>query len=355
MTGDNIFKEYLEKEESSVSNLIKKPKFWVFLVSFVMAIILGIFYLKSVRESMSAKEVADSVEIAWHETTWVDKEVTPQEVKIVPAIRFKIKNVGKRSLAYMDIEAVFHFVESGSIHSDGMARILTENPLLPGEISEEIYIRSLYGYSATSRSAFLKNKQEWKKMEVKLFARAKGSGLIQIGDVYPIKQVIEGFNGSIPAGEELPEDYADETTRQLARSIRITQQDSLWVDKLFTEKEVIIVPSISLTIKNVGTSNLQYLYFKGVFKFADTGEILSEGITPALKKSLSPGESSDSIEIKGEYGFSASSKHDFYQQSQQRWKFLKVNLYAKSKESDYALLGIFPVKAKIQGVNVINQ
>jgi len=355
MTGDKIFEEYLEKKQRGISGFPKKGKSWVIIISMVAAVILIAIFFKSMSDSMSSEEVKNSVEIAWYDTLWVDKEVTPQEVKIVPAIKVKIKNVGKRALKYMDIEAVFEFVESGAVHSDGMARVLSKEALMPGEISEEIFIKSLYGYSASSRAAFVQNKEEWKEMQVKLFVRAKGSGLVRVGELYPVKQVIEGFDETAQTGDQMPRDYQDEATRELAHSIRIVQQDSLWVDKKASAKQVIIVPSITVEIKNVGEKPLQYLYFKGVFKYGDTGEIMSEGITAALKDPLAPGATSEPIEIKSDFGYSATSKEAFFNGTQQRWKFLKVDLFAKSKESQYALLGIFPIKQKIQGLKVIYQ
>ena len=355
MTGDQLFEEYIEKEQRGVSAFFKNPKSWILIVGIVAAVVLVLIFIKSLAEGMSSGEVKESIEIIGVDTKWVDKEVTPEEVKIVPAITFKIKNVGKRPLQFMDLEAVFHFVETGAVHSDGMARILIDTPLNPGETSDEIVIKSLYGYSGQSRGSFYKNKDEWKQMEVKLFARAKGSGLVPVGETYPVKQVIEGFNPTDEAGEQMPEDYPDDATRELAQSIRIAEQDSLWVDRVVTAEKVIIVPSITLSITNVGQKPLQDLYFKGVFKYEDTGEVLTEGIAAALDKPLAPGETSQSIGIKGEFGYTASSKEAFYQDTDQRWNRLKVHLYAKNKESQYALLAIFPIKAKIEGVQVVYQ
>jgi hypothetical protein len=352
MSNDKLFEEYLEKEKSGFSGFFKNPKSWVLLVSILVAIILLAYFFKTViLEGMTAEEVKNSIEIVWYDTMWVDKKVTPQEVKIVPSISLKIKNVGKRTLQYVDIEAIFEFQESGAVFDDGIARFL-EEPLEPGEISERIFIKSSYGYSASSRAAFLKNKEKWKKMQAKVFARAKGSGLVRIGDIYPVKQEIEGYEDELKLKEEKQGDYQNEHTRQLAYSIRIVEQDSMWVEKVAAAKEVVIVPSITFEVKNVGKEPLQYIYFRGVFKYEDTGEIMSEGLAPALQDELQPGETSDPIQVKADFGYAASSKEAFFK-NPGKWKKLKVDVFAKSKESDYALLGIYPIKQKIQGVKVI--
>jgi hypothetical protein len=352
MSNDKLFEEYLGEKKGGFPGFFRNPRSWILLVSILVAVILLAYFFKSViLEGMTGEEVKKSIEIVWYDTRWVDKKVTPQEVKIVPSISLKIKNVGKRTLQYVDIEAVFEFEESGAVFDDGMARFLQE-PLEPGEISERIFIKSSYGYSASSRAAFLKNKEKWKKMQAKIFARAKGSGLVRIGDIYPVKQEIEGYEDELMLQEEEQEDYQNEHTRKLAYSIRVVEQDSMWVEKVAAAKEVIIVPSITFKIKNVGQEPLQYIYFRGVFKYEDTGEIMSEGLAPALEKELPPGETSGPIQVKADFGYAASSKEAFFKNPGE-WKKLKVDVLAKSKESEYVLLGIYPIKQEIQGVKVI--
>lgn len=348
MTEEKLFEKYMEKEGGGVSGFFKNPKSWVILTSIVAAVILlVIFYDMVIVGGMSSEDVRSSIEIVWHDSKWVDKKVTPQEVTIVPSISIKVKNIGQRPLHYVDFLAVFAYEESGTVFGDGMARVFKE-PLRPGDVSEVIFIRSNFGYSATSREAFLANKGMWKKATVKIAARSKGSGVVNISDTYPVKQQIEGMADS---GQSKPQEYQNEDTRKLAHSIRVESQESIWVNKLVTQNEVIIVPSITVELKNVGSEPLQHIFIKGIFKFADTGEILNEGLTPAFKKELAPGETGKPIKVQAEFGFSAATHQGFYLENR-RWQQVKVELFAKSKTSDYALLGIYPIKAKIQGVKV---
>lgn len=349
MTEEKLFEKYMEKEEGGgISRFFKNPKAWVIITSVIAAVILFvIFYDTVIVGGMSSEEVRNSVEIVWHDSKWVDKKVTPQEVTVVPSISIKVKNIGRRPLHYVDFLAVFAYEESGTVFGDGMARVFKE-PLQPGGVSEVIFIKSNFGYSASSREAFLANKGMWKKATVKIAARSKGSGVVNISDTYPVKQEIEGMTGE---GEEKPADYQDEDTRKLAHSIRVENPDSIWVNKVVTRKEVVIVPSITFQVKNVGAEPLKNVYFKGIFKYTDTGEILSEGLIPALNKELAPGETGAPIKVQAEFGFAAATHQGFYLENR-RWQQVKVELYAKSKTSQYALLGIYPIKAKIQGVKV---
>lgn len=345
MTDNNFIDKYVNKEKTS---FFSNSKSWLFLVVIIVAIVLAIVFYKTVIVGiMSPDELQKSIQIVWHETKWVEKESIPQEVKIVPCISFKIKNTGDAPLQYVDMEAVFDFEETGTNHSDGVVSILDE-PLKPGDISDVITIQSMFGYAATSKAAFMKNKSEWKKMVAKIFARSRGSGLVRIGNIFPINQVIEGYKEDEP---EEAREYKSESTKELARSLQALTPEAQWIPKIVTDKEAIIVPYISFTLKNTGEKPFQYLIFKAVFRFVETGEVLSEGIVPALSEPLLPGVTGNEITVKADFGYSATSIDAFYY-NLQGWKNLKVNLFARTKESEYALLGTFTVKKAIKGVKV---
>jgi hypothetical protein len=352
MSDNNLFEEYMEEKPKGVSSLLKTPKGWLILFTAVLiAVLAALFYKSAVLDTMSGEEVRESIKVTQIEALWMDKEVTPQEVKIVPAVRMKIQNVGKSSLQYMDIQAVFVLEEDGIAFSDGMVRIFRE-PLEPQAISDEIVIKALFGYTATSKAAFLDNKKEWKKVQAKVFVRAKGSELVRISEIIPVKQVIDGFNPETVTADGKPIEYQDEATAKLAHSLQIVQQDSLWVDKIETAKEVIIVPSVSISVKNMSEAPLKDLVFKGVFIYEETGEILSEGISPAIRKPLPAGETSKLITMRADFGYSATSKEAFFKNNQ-KWKQLKVKVYTKSTNTGYALLGTYPIKQKIEGIKVV--
>ncbi len=197
MNQENLFEEYLGDEDpGGAARFFKTPRGLLTLFSILLGIVVTVIFINTVIfGTMSAEEVRESIDITWHETHWVDKQITPQETKIVPSIRLKIRNSGKRPLQYLDIQAVFVFEETGDTLGDGMIRLFKE-PLQPGETSPEISIKSLFGYSASSKAKFIQNKKEWKKVQAKLFARAKGSSLVRIGEIIPVKQEIEGYDPS---------------------------------------------------------------------------------------------------------------------------------------------------------------
>lgn len=347
-----IFKEYLD-EEKGISQFFKQSKSWLILITALAGIILVWIFIKYViLGSMSIEEVQNSIEIVWHDTKWVKKKSTPYDITIVPTITFRIKNTGERPLHYVNFEGVFEFVESGKVHSDGVAQAF-EEPLMPGQVSGEIFVKSFYGYSAKSKASFMKNINEWKKMNVKLFASTKGSGHARIGDIYPVKQEIEGMPDSSRLQAREKQEILDEKSFEtLGKAIRIVRHDSIWMDRYKSVKKCTIVPSITIQVKNVGDEPIKDVFIKGEFIFQDNGEKLSEVVVKTLEKALPQGETSKDISINADLGYVATSKASFIKNNQ-TWRKVDVKIYVKQKDYNYVLLGTYPIRQEIEGVKVI--
>jgi hypothetical protein len=185
--NDELFKEITEKVP-----FYKQAKFWASLlvVAIGMALVL-LFYKTVIQDTMTDKEVAESIQIVWHDSIWVDKKVRPDEAIIVPAFTFKIKNTGRRPLQYVGFNCIFIFEESGENLTDGYVETI-KKPLLPGQVSEEIFVKGFFGYRATSKAAFVKNMANWKKIKMKIYAKTKNSGQVLLG-VFPIQKKIAGI------------------------------------------------------------------------------------------------------------------------------------------------------------------
>lgn len=139
----------------------------------------------------NTEKIANSIKIVWQDTKWLDRKITTGKVVIVPSIKIKIKNLSQAPLQDIIFKGMFLFEESGEWLSDGLTRAL-DKPLPPGETSEEIIIRADHGYTASSKAAFIKNRQHWKRVKVKVFAKAADSGYALLG-TYPVSQEIQGI------------------------------------------------------------------------------------------------------------------------------------------------------------------
>lgn len=347
---NNIFEKYV-KEKRTLSQFLKEPKSWVIIVTTLAAIIIIIMAYKSIfLDKMSPEEIKNSIQVMDLESGWVESGKTAEGVKIVPMVKFKIKNAGERALRYVTLEGIFQFEQPGKAYFDGVAQACQE-PLPPGEVSEEIFIKSHNGYTASSKLAFLQNKENWEKMNVRIFAKTSGTGPIAVVDKFPVKQVIEGMEDMV--GEESKEELEElaKNTEEFAKSVDIKLIETKWYDKKISAGNAIIVPSITLTVKNLSQEPLQDIVFKCMFVFTDTGQWLSDGLLQALKKPLPPGETSEEILVKADHGYKASSKEAFIK-NRANWKMVKVKVFARSMDSDYALLGTYPVSREIQGIKV---
>lgn len=345
--NNEIFEGYLKQH--TFKERVKQPKFWTTIFVIGVGIFLLAQWILMQKGNISTEELQKSIQIVSQESKWVNKEITPYEVKVVPSITFKIKNIGEKTIKNVKFVGVFEFTETGDQIGDGVTPLL-KKPLKAGETSDEIFIKSLYGYSATSKEAFLKNKDEWKDIRVKVFAKTN-AGFANLG-VFKITKKIEGIKEDFKSTGDTVDSEKSKKTEELGRSIQVDSQQTFWKDKKLTSGKAVIVPAISFQIKNVGTNPLHHIIFKGTFLFEESGKLLSEGIKSAIDDPLSPGKISDGITLNAEFGYTASSKAAFIKNIQ-NWQRVKVKLYAKTKLSGYALLGTFPVSREIEGIKVV--
>lgn len=344
MSENKMFSELLE-EKKRMKSLLTNTAFWIGLFLVVVAAGLVVFLMSDVSEHWSPKEVEQSIQVVELDSQWVDKELTGYDVKIVPSFTFKLINKGKKPLKHMNMVAVFKFKQSEEVLGEGNAAIV-KLPLLPGKESGEMIVKSPFGYSARSKQSFKRGFKDWQPVKVSILGKVS-EGFAKLG-TFDIKQTIAGIDQVGGQTEEL-----DEKTMAAMTSLQVSLQGSKWLDKLVTDDRAVIVPSVTLKLKNVGGEKLGRGFVKGIFEFEDDGVVMGEGFVEVFKQSLDPGQTSGDIVLKADWGsYSAKDKADFIKQRLD-WKRVKVRVFYKSMESDYALLGTYPVKQEVEGVKVV--
>ncbi len=339
----DVFKYYL-KEKKTFSQLIRQPKFWLIVVVMLVGAFLAFqFFLTSIK-NLSTEELKASIDIVWHEARWVNKDVSPYGVTIVPSIVLKIKNIGTKPLKYVKFIGIFLFEENNKQLSDGFISVFRK-ALSPGETSEEIFIKAFNGYKAKSKESFFRNKKGWKKVKVKVFAGTSSTPAL-LG-VFPVKQEIEGLKTDDITEEQSGDSEKRYLTEELRKSIQIVWSDSYWIYKKYSTEGIIVVPFIKIKVKNLGTTPLRHISFRGNFQLVSSGKPFSQGITIGLEELLSPEKISEEIHISGEYGYSVSSM-EALERNKTMMEKLKVRVMAKTKVCDEVLLGIFPVNGIIK-------
>ena len=156
----------------------------IFLVYFVLQK-LDLF------QTLSQAELQASFELVDLDTKWVAKEYQPWPPKLtlVPAISFKVKNVTEKPLRYINFNANFRFKDDWENLGDNFLAAIRGEAIPPGEISEEILLKSNYGVEGQRVSSFESNPM-WKPVVCKLFASSKGSQFITLGE-YEISRKID--------------------------------------------------------------------------------------------------------------------------------------------------------------------
>lgn len=138
------------------------------------------------------------------------------------------------------------------------------------------------------------------------------------------------------------------SSQELQASIEIVDVETKWVDKYYMPwpPKLILVPAISFRVKNITDKPLRYINFNANFKFKDDYENLGDSFLAAIRgDAILPGETSDAIILKSNYGVEGKSLASF--QSNPQWKIVSVKLFAQSKGSQYIDLGEWEVSKKI--------
>lgn len=183
----------------------KGPRLWIGLFMLVaFALLYWIYNQRVVKASFSEEELKAAVEFFSISSTWTVKEKMDTEdfqgVIVVPRISFRVRNQGERDLGPLFLVGVFSFMDTGKTMGEGYGMFLKE-PLPPGGESERITLTSVFGYRASSADAFERNRNDWRRSYVEIFARSRSSKLKFLKSFY-ISQKIEGVNINVRIGGE---------------------------------------------------------------------------------------------------------------------------------------------------------
>ena len=157
--------------------------------------------LLSACKGVSPEELKASVEIIEMSSKWVEKtyQPWPPKLTLVPTISFRVKNVSGKPLNYLNFNAIFKFRDDQENLGDNFLAAIRKEPILPGEASSAITLKSNFGVEGKSLASFKDNPQ-WKPMVCRLFIQSKGSPHVLLGE-YEISREID-FKEPEPVGTE---------------------------------------------------------------------------------------------------------------------------------------------------------
>lgn len=142
----------------------------------------------------------------------------------------------------------------------------------------------------------------------------------------------------------------------LKNSIEIFNIDSKWVvsEEVDTPEfqGIVLVPQVSFQVRNIGSENLSYVRFLGVFSLLGKPKDLGDSVYVAFKKPLEPGKvDSNRITLTAKIGYRASSKQAFSKNSKE-WRSCAVQVLVSSGTSRLIKLKTFYVSRRIDGMDI---
>jgi hypothetical protein len=160
---------------------------------------VSLFGTAGCSQGMTEEELKASVELVEVDTRWEKKYYQPWPPKLilVPAISFKIKNVGERPLQYVYCNAIFKLEDENKNLGDNFVAGISGDPVNPGETSVVISLQSFQGVEGQNLAHFNDN-PAWKTAEVKIFLKSKGSQFVPVGDYKVSKKI--NFSEPEPVG-----------------------------------------------------------------------------------------------------------------------------------------------------------
>ena len=135
---------------------------------------------------------------------------------------------------------------------------------------------------------------------------------------------------------------------ELRDAIELVDVDTVWEKKYYQPwpPKLILVPSISFRIKNVGDKPLQYIYCNAIFRQADENENLGDNFVAGIRgKKVMPGDSSDIIRMQSFLGVEGKNLAHF--KNNPAWKKVIARVFVKSKGAQYVQVGEYDVSQKI--------
>jgi hypothetical protein len=180
---------------------MRKPTFLAILVSAAMTL----SFSSSCVKSPSPDELKASIEIVNVETKWVAKtyQPWPPRLILVPVISFQVKNVSAKPLNYMNFNGIFKFKDEKENFGDNFLAAIRKEPVMPGQLSKVITLKSNFGVEGKSLATF-KDNPGWKPTMCRLFVQSKGSPHILLGE-YDVSRTID-FKEPEPVGMEKKEE-----------------------------------------------------------------------------------------------------------------------------------------------------
>jgi hypothetical protein len=111
--------------------------------------------------------------------------------KVVPAVSFRVRNVGEATLHPLELNAVFRLVDSPrDEHGSSFIGKVSDDGLSPGETSQSFTLRSGLGFTSQGTPAEMFQHRGFRDMKVDIFAKYRAQTWQKIGEFTIQRQLL---------------------------------------------------------------------------------------------------------------------------------------------------------------------
>jgi len=136
-------------------------------------------------------DVAAALRLESVATGWVDVGPVGPNTKLVPMVSFKVKNITDRTLAPVQVNAVFRRVGDASDWTNGMVVAAGSSGLPPAAATDRLLIKGAVGYTGADPQWDLLKNSHFVDATVDVFARYGSRQWARIGEFHVARQIVE--------------------------------------------------------------------------------------------------------------------------------------------------------------------
>jgi hypothetical protein len=123
-------------------------------------------------------------------TGWSDAGEVDGKTKLVPTVRFRLKNASEQKLKSLQVNALFRRVTDANEWGSGFVTAAGSDGLPPGAATDPLSIASELGYTGTEESALMLINSRFVDAKVDLFAKHGSAQWVRVGEFPIARQLI---------------------------------------------------------------------------------------------------------------------------------------------------------------------